>query len=228
MIALDSIVKLDTSVIYIAGGVNPSQGMQGLSLGVDSGLVEILGAPEVRNSPDGLILSSMLSQCIVTTNPNRLVFRDASGDKPSRPDFPGRVAQATGYISVTSKTPYTGFGINFGIEADSVDGELPSKAIFRRIMKEDTLRGTKYDVMGSAIGLWYSAHGRVYDLRIEPRIEYGGNQYEGRKYFARLNVQMALESEIPSAEWIAQTLNDEYDDFIRVLTEILQPTERTS
>lgn len=227
MIATDSIMKLDTSVIYVAGGVNPSQGVQGLSLGVDFGLVQILDAPEARNSAEGLVLSSMPSQCIVTISADRLVFRDASGDRPARADFPGRVVQAAEYIGVMSKTPYTGLGLNFGIEAEPDDEKLPSKVLFRRIMKENTLKDTKYNVIGSAVGLWYAAHGRMYDLRIEPRIEPGVNQYDGRKYFARLSVHIALESGTPSAEWISQTLNDEYSDFITVLTEVLRPKERS-
>ena len=221
MIATDSIRKLNTSIIYLAAGVNPGPGVQGLFGGVNIGLEHILGDPEPRNLAEGVILSSLLNQCTVTISSDRLAFRDASGESPARRDFADRVTQAAEYIGLTSNTPYTGLGMNFGVEAEPEDEDLPSAAILRRLVKEDPLKDTKYDVFGSSIGLWYAAGGRLYDLRIEPR----GYRHDERRYFAHLNVHIPLTSEVPPAQWLHQEMNEEYSDFLRVLTEVLDSSK---
>ncbi len=225
MISIDSVKKLNTSIIYLARARDePSDPFgQGLLLGADPiGLNPIIDAPEPRQSADGLVLSSMRSQLIVTIGPNRIQFGDASGEEPAREDFPDRVTQAAEYIRSLSGQVYTAVGLNFDVEWEPDHEDLPSKAMLDRFVKEGTLKDTGYDAIGASARLWYVARDRIYDLRIEPM----GNQYDGRNYFAHLNVHIGLEGETPSAEWLSRALKEEYGDFMRVLTEVLEPKER--
>ena len=193
---------------------------QGLLLGADPiGLNQIIDAPEPRQSNDSLVLSSMRSQLIVTIGPNRIQFDDASGQQPTREDFANRVSQAAEYIRSLSDQVYTAVGLNFDIEWEPDHEDLPSKVMLDRFVKESTLHESGYDAIGASTRLWYVARDRIYDLRIEPR----GNQYDGRNYFAHLNVHIRLEGETPPAEWHSQALKEEYRDFLRVLREALQP-----
>ena len=196
-------------------------------MGTDpTGLNQIIDALEPLPSHDGLTLtlSSMRNQLTVTISPDRLVFDDRSGEEPTRTDFPDRVVKAAEYIGIQSNQVFAAVGLNFDIESESHDDddELPSKAMLDRIVKEDVLKETGYDVIGASARLWYVARDRVHDLRIEPE----GSQYDGREYHAHLNVHMVLDGEMPSAEWLSQALNEEYIDFMRVLTKVLETRER--
>ena len=166
-------------------------------------------------------MSSMRNQLTVTISSNRLVFDDGSGEEPAREDFPSRVAQAAEYIGRQSNQTYGAVGLNFGIESEPHDKELPSHVMLDRLVKEDMLRDTEYDIVGASARLWYVARDRIHDLRIEPR----GNQYDGRIYFAGLSVRVVLQGNMPSAEWLSQALNEEYSDFKRILTKVLGPRE---
>ena len=218
MIATDSIRKLNTSVVYLSrDSESDPAGIGGLLLGAEPmGLSQIVDAPEIRQMPDGLMLSSMRNQLTININPNRLVLGDASGDEPARKDFPGRVARIAEYVGQQSNQTYIAVGLNFDIELVSDDDELPSKAMLDWHVKEEVLKGTGCDVVGASARLWYVARDRMHDLRIEPR----GNQYDGRDYFVHLNVHIVLEGDLPSAEWISQALDEEYSHLIRVLTDI--------
>ena len=218
MLEADSITKLTTSVVFVAGAGGALEG-PGLLLGTEMvGLSQIIEAPEPRQSLDGIVLSSMRNQLTVTISPNRLVFVDASGGAPARTDFPARVAEAAEYIGRQSDQSYSAVGLNFEIELEAEDEELPSRVMLFRLVKEDALAGTGYEAIGASARLWYVARDRIHDLRIEPR----GNQFDGREYFAQLSVNMALEVEGDSGEWLSQALNEEYSDFRRVLTEVLE------
>ncbi len=148
-------------------------------------------------------------------------FDDGSAEMPVRTDFPSRVVRIAEYIGNQSKRGYAAVGLNFHIEAEPEDEELPSKMLLRCLVQEEVLGDTGYDIMGASARFWYAARDRRYDLRIEPR----ENLYEGRNYLANLNVHIKLGDEIPPAEWLAQALDQEYHDFIRVLTKILKPRE---
>ena len=186
------------------------------------GLSQIIGAPEVQQSPEGLVLASMRNQLIVTINASNLVFADASGEKPTRGDFPNRVAEVAAYVGSQSSQFYAAVGLSFGIESNPADNVLPSRAILSRLVKEEALKEKGYGVIGASTRFWYIAHDRRYDLRIEPR----GSLHDSSNYFAQMDVHIALKGEMPSAEWLSQALNDEYDDFKGVLTEVLDPRTR--
>ena len=187
-----------------------------------TGLSQFIDAPEVRQLSDGFALLSMHNQITVTIRPNRLDFDDGSAEVPVRTDFPDRAARIAEYIGTQSNRNYAAVGLNFDIEAEPKDEELPSKVLLSCLVKEDALRDTGYDIMGASARFWYVARDRRYDLRLEPR----DNLYEGRNYLAHLNVHVELGGEMPSAEWLSQALEQEYQDFTRVLTEILKPRER--
>ena len=162
----------------------------------------------------------MRNQFTITIRPNRLDLDDGSDEVPVRTDFPGRAARIAEYIGKQSNQSYAAVGLNFDIEMESED-ELPSKVLLSRLVKEDALGDTGYDIIGASARFWYVVRDRRCDLRIEPR----ENRYEGRNYFARLNVHIEIGNEVPSAEWLSKELDQEYHDFIRVLTEILKPRE---
>ena len=186
-----------------------------------TGLSQFIDAPEVRQLSDGFALLSMHNQITVTIRPNRLDFDDGSAEVPVRTDFSSRVVQIAEYIGRQSNRSYAAVGLNFDIEAEPKDEELPSKVILNRLMKEDALGDTGYDIMGASARFWYAARNRRYDLRFEPR----ESRYEGQNYLAHLNVHIELGSEKPSTEWLSQTLDQEYRGFIKVLTEILKSRE---
>ena len=220
MILTDSITKLNTTVIYLSRNQAPGLEGSGLLLGADLiGLGQIIDAPEAQPSPEGLAILSMRNQLTVTISPNRLVFGDASGEKPTREDFPLRVARASDYIGSLSNQMYATVGLNFDIEFKAVEEELPSHAMLHRLIKGDVLVDTGYDVVGASTRLWYVANDRRHDLRIEPR----GNQYDGTDYYAHLNAHIELGNEMPSEEWLSQALIEEYSDFMRVLQKFLEP-----
>ena len=193
----------------------------GLLLGaIDlTGLSQFIDAPEIRQSADGFILSSMRNQLTVTIRQNRLDFDDGSAEVPVRMDFPDRAARIAEYIGKQSNLSYAAVGLNFHIEVGSKDEELPSKVLLSHLVKEDAFGDTGYDIMGASAKFWYAARDRRCDLRIEPQ----ENQYAGRNYLAYLNVHMEVGGERPSADWLLQALDQEYRDFIRVLTKILKP-----
>lgn len=186
-----------------------------------TGLSQFIDAPEVRQLSDGFALSSMQNQITVTIRPNRLDFDDGSAEVPVRPDSPDRAARIAEYIGKQSNLNYAAVGLNFHIEAEPENEELPSKVLLSRLVKEDALRDTGYDVMGASAKFWYAAHNKRYDLRLDPQ----ESRYEGRNYLAHLNVHIGLGDEVPSTAWLSQTLDQEYRDFVKVLTEILKSRE---
>ena len=227
LIEPNSVKKLKTVVVYVAGAPTGPTFVgheMGLLLGaIDlTGLSQFIDAPEVRQAADGFILSSMRNQLTVTVRQNRLDFDDGSAEVPVRTDFSDRASRIAEYIGKQSNLSYAAVGLNFDIEVEPEDEELPSKVLLNRLVREDALGDTGYDIMGASARFWYAARNRRCDLRIEPR----ENRYEGRNYLAHLNVHIELGGEMPSAEWLSQALDQEYRDFIRVLTEILKPRGR--
>lgn len=220
MIVLDSITKLTTAIVYAAR--DPILDAGGLLLGANlAALSRIIESPEPLPTPTGGVLMSMRNQLTVSIESNRLQFVDGSGEMPARVDFPVRVHRAAEYIRRQSDQTYSAVGLNFDIEAAADADELSSKAILDRLARRDAFEGTRYDVTGAATRFWYGIPDRRYDLRVEPR----GNQYESETYLAYLNVHIELGREIPSQEWLSQTLHEEYADFIQTLTRILKSRE---
>lgn len=220
MIVPDSITKLATAIVFVAR--DPILDAGGLLLGANLvALGRIIESPEPLPATTGSILMSMRNQLTVSIESNRLQFVDGSGDKPVRVDFPDRVHRAAEYIGRQSDQIYSAVGLNFDIEAAAVSGELPSKAILDCLARRDAFEGTRYDVAGAATRFWYGRRGRRYDLRVEPR----ENQHENETYFAHLNVHVELGREMPSQEWLSQTLYEEYVDFMQTLTRILKSRE---
>lgn len=195
----------------------------GLLLGADLvGLGQIIDVPAAQPSPEGLTILSIRNQLAVTISSNRLEFSDASGEEPSRKDFARRAVQASEYIGSLSNQAYSAVGLNFDIEFNAFDEELPSNTMLNRLIRGDVLSNTTYDLVGASARLWYVARDRRYDLRIEPR----GNQYDGTDYFAHLNVHIVLGDEPFAEERLSQALNEEYTDFKRVLQKVLERNEK--
>ena len=219
MISPDSITKLRTSVVYVTS-ISGLGADIGLLLGADPiGLQQFIDAPQPGPSASGgIVITSMRNQLIVNINQNVLEFDDGSDEIPSRPDFAERVAGAADYIARQSNQSYTAIGLNFQIEAASADGELPSEAVLRHLVRIDRLTGSGLDAIGASARFWYTSDIKRYDLRIEPR----GNQYESRNYFAALNVHMSLEGKTPSHDWLSDALVAEYKEFVNTLIQILE------
>ena len=182
------------------------------------GMRQFIDAPELQDSDEGLMLSSMRNQLVVAIYPDRAIFRDASGEVPTRDDFPARIASLAEYIAGISDLDYESVEIDFVIEASSNGEELPSAAILDRFVRSDVLRDTDKEAIGATVRLWYVASDRRYEIRIEPR----GNEYDGNDYFAHIEVHIFLGGETPSEEWLTRTLRDEYSHFITTLSEILE------
>ena len=218
MITTDSITKLNTSVVYVARGPSDPTFM----LGVDPSILnDIVDAPDILPSANGAVLSSMRSQLTVAIdfNNNRLEFSDRSTQIPNRADFPARVAMATQYISKQINQSYAVIGFNYEIEWHSEGIERSSSTILEKVVKHDVLKQPLHNVLGASARLWYVLHDKNCDLRIEPR----GNQFDAPTFYANLNVYTNLDSEVPSEEWLSQALKQEYQDFLRVLSDILSP-----
>lgn len=218
MIAIDSIIKLNTSVVFVSSSAELGLGSPGLLLGANpSGLNEIIEDPVPQQSADGIVLSSMRNQIVVTIGSNRLQFDDRSGEQPAREDFPARVARAAEFIGGSSNQTYSAVGFIFEIEAKPAIDALPSQAMLRYFVKPEVLANTEYEAIGASARLWYSAQGRTYEFRLEPR----GNQYNSQDYFAHLNVGITLLGPVPSPTWLSQGLYQEYEDFKRLLSSLL-------
>ena len=216
MVAADLITKLNTSVVYVTTGLDDP----GLLIGANpSVLNDIIDTPEPLPSPTGITLSSMRSQLTVDISPNRLAFADRSGENPTRVDFPARVASVAEYVGRQSDQIYSAVGLNFEIEWKPDDERLPAKVMLGRIVNDDALLSTGYDIVGASVSLWYIARGMRHHLRVEPK----GNQYDALNFYANLNIHVNLENQIPSAEWLSRALDEEYKDFTKVLTEVLTP-----
>ena len=224
MIAIDSIIKLNTSVVFVTRNAEVGLGVPGLLLGANpSGLNEIIGDPDVQQSADGLVLSSMGSQFVATISANRLQLDDRSDERPARQDFPGRVTRAAEFIGRSSNQAYSAVGIIFEIEANPATNALPSQAMLDLFVKPGMLAGTKYNLIGATARLWYSADDRTYEFRLEPR----GNQFGGRDYFAHLNIGVMLPGTVPSPAWLSRVLYEEYEEFKSFLSEIPKISERS-
>ena len=223
MISADSITNLNTSIVFQASGGGFDQGEPGLLLGAGlEGLHQFIDAPAVQQSPDGPVLLSMRNQLTLTITPSILAFGDASGDAPARADFPGRVSRVADYIGNQSHVAYSRVGVVFDIESKPADEALPSQAVLSRFVREEVLEGTGYAAIGASARLWYLARDRLHGLRVEPK----GDQPDSGDYYAHLDVQVNLKDELPSTEWLSQTLDEEYRDFLRVLDEVLRPRGR--
>lgn len=221
MISADSITNLNTSIVFQASGGGFDQGEPGLLLGAGlEGLHQLIDAPAVQQSPDGPVLLSMRNQLTLTITPSILAFGDASGDAPARADFPGRVSRVADYIGNQSHVAYSRVGLVFDIESKPADQELPSQAMLRRFVREEALRKTGYAAIGASVRLWYVVRDRIHSLRVEPK----GDRHDSGDYFAHVDVQVELNDELPSEEWLSQALYEEYIDFLRVLDEVLKPT----
>ncbi len=221
MIALDSINKLKTSVVYVtdSSGREPDLG---LLIGADPDVMRrFIDAPEASPSAaGGVVLTSMRNQFKVTIDANRLDFDDGSEQLPARSDFPERVATTAEHIVRQSDKICSAIGLNFHIEAASDDGELPSNAVLARLTRVDRLNSVGYKAIGVSARFWYEAgdsEKKRYDLRLEPR----GSQYAGANYFASLNVHFALSGGVPSVDWLSDGLNAEYREFLRILMQLL-------
>ena len=224
MIAADSITNLNTSIVFQASGGESDSGELGLLLGAGlEGLGQFIDAPVVQPSSDGPpVLLSMRNQFALTITPNVLAFRDASGEAPAREDFPRRVVQVARHIGNQSNLTYSAVGFVFDIESKAADEVLPSQAMLSRFVREEVLEGTGYPAIGASARLWYVARDRFHGLRVEPK----GDQPDSGDYYAHLDVQVNLKDELPSTEWLSQTLDEEYRDFLRVLDEVLRPRGR--
>ena len=87
-----------------------------------------------------------------------------------------------------------------------------------KLLKDDVLKGTGYDTIGASATLWYTAPNRTYELLLGPI----GNRYDGSEYFAQLNVRIAMIDNVSAtADWLSQTLSEEYNELERVLEETL-------
>ena len=221
MISADSITNLNTSIVFQASGGGFDQGEPGLLLGAGlEGLNQFIDSPAVQQSPDGPVLLSMRNQFTLTITPSILAFGDASGDVPARADFPGRVARVAGYIGNQSHVAYSRAGFVFDIESKPADHELPSQAMLKRFVREEPLGTTGYGALGASVRLWYVVRDRIHSLRVEPK----GDRHDSGDYFAHVDVQVELNDELPSEEWLSRALHEEYVDFLRVLDEVLKPT----
>ena len=219
----NDLTKLGTSVVFAAHAARPpvAPGLPGLLVGIADGigLAQFIDAPEVQQSPDGVVFSSMRNQLKLTVSPEKMIFEDGSDESPAREDFPHRVAGAAKHVSETSGLPLAAVGLTFEVEAKPADGSLPSNAILHGLIEKGTV--SRYGAVGAAVRLWYIAGGRTHSLRLEPR----GNQLDGFPYFGQIHVQVEL-AEAPSGSWLSQNMLEAFDDFKRTLTDILKPEER--
>ena len=223
MIEIDSITKLNTSIAFSAGNAEFGLGVPGLLAGANpSGLDKIIEDPDAQQTPDGLVLSSMRNQLVVTISTNRLHFEDRSEYLPSRQDFAARVTGAADFIGRSSGQAYSAVGITFEIEAKPDTNVMPSQNMRDIFIKPDLLAGTKYNLIGASARLWYSADDRTYEFRLEPR----GNQLSAGNYFAHWYVGVLLPGTAPSQAWMSRILDEEYEAFKTLLSEIPRRTRR--
>lgn len=213
--------KLGTSVVYAADMTRAPGPGPGLLVGIADGIAlgQFIDAPEVQQSAEGVVFSSMRNQLKLTVSPEKLTFEDGSEGTPVRNDFPHRVAGAAKHISETSGLPFAAIGLTFEVEARSAGDSLPSNAILQGLIKKGIV--SRYGAIGAAVRLWYIAGGLMHSLRLEPR----GNQLEGSPYFGHVHVHVEL-VETPSGSWLSGALEEAYGDFTRVLTNILESEER--
>ena len=210
MIALETITKLTTTVVFIAqpAGILP----RFMDINPQS-LVSLVEMPDIQTNSDGIVLSSMRNQMVAMMNPPRLEFQDLSQEEPVRPDFAGRVARIMEQLGESNDFAITAAGITFETGADSDNTELPSQEM-RNFVNDDLFAGTRYQTIGASLRFWYSHGTREYDLRLEP----DGNQREGQGYFFRLHVHLASFPEgVVREEWLSENLRKEYNDFKTVL-----------
>ena len=224
MISSESINSLNTSIVLQASSGDSPFGEPGLLLGAGmDGLGQFIDNLEVQPSPEGPpILVSMQNQLTLFIAPSIMVFRDASGEKPCREDFPRRVAQVAKHVSNMSRLTYDKLGMRFEIEFDPTDEELPSRATLRRLVRKESLDEIGYDVVGASVRLWYIARGCLHILHIDPR----ENEHDSKEYSALSAVQFEFRTTAPSAEWLLHTLDEEYIDSLKVLSHVLGLSER--
>ena len=219
MIALDTITNLTTAVVCVGrtSGTRPGE------LNIDP-LTQIIEMPDIQQNPDGIVLSSMRNQLVATISPTRLQFQDRSQEQPARPDFPNRIVRVVDVFRKSVDLTLTAVGIVFEVHAGSDNATLPSQEL-QSFVKDDVFVGTRYDLMGASMRVWYTHGGRQYDLRVEPI----GNQYEGREYFVRLHTHIPLSPPSNmSEEWLSEALRKEHNDLRSVLTRINRQAGRTT
>ena len=170
---------------------------------------------------DPPILVSMRNQLTLLITPMILVFRDASGEAPCREDFPWRVAQVAEYIAIESGLGYEKVGFRFDIECKQDVGEAPSKAMLSRLISGKPLKRLGYGVVGASARLWYEARNSLHNLHIEPKED----EVDSQEYTAHLAAEFEISSISPLSEWIQLTLHEEYQDFLKVLDEVLGSKE---
>lgn len=224
MIAADSVKNLKTGIVLQASGGESPFYEPGLLMGAgQEELGQFIDDPEVQQTPDGkIVIVSMRNQCVLAVMPTVLACYDASGKAPARRDFAGRVAQIAEHISNLSRLTYDKVGISFDIESKTADEELPSRAMLRRLVRREALKEMGYDVVGAAVKMWYVADGNLHSLQVEPK----DNEHDSQHYHAHLSVEFDIQVSLLTREWLLQTLNKEYLDFLSVLDEVLESSER--
>ena len=223
MKSTDSVKNLHTSVVFQASVGESTLGVPGLLLGADlGGLSQFIDDPEVLTVPGGTtVFVSMRNQLTLVVAQSLLVFRDSSGDTPSREDFPRRVAKVAEHFADVCQIGYDKVGIKFEIEFKRDDGELPSRVLVQRVVKKKVLGEIGYDLIGASGSMWYEARGFLHHLNVGPK----GSEVESHEYSADLGVEFELGRMPPSSEWLSRSLKEEYIDFLRVLGQMLNPKE---
>ena len=222
MVKPNSIKKKKTVVVFVTG--DPTGNEIGLLGGADPArLSQLIDPSEVRNLSDGLLLASMRNQFTLTIKPDKLEFEDGSDEMPVRTDFPPRAVSIGKFIAQVSRQSYVAVGLHYHIEMESEGTELPSAVLLSRIVKEDVLGDTSYNLVGASGRFWYILRDTLCELRVEPL----GNQINNRGYFAYLHVHIQTgNNDTITPEWIAAALNQGYQDLLRILAELLKPRDQ--
>ena len=211
MVTLESLSKLHTSVVYLA-----RDPINMLSVDIEE-LGQILGQLEVRSEGGSAVISSMAAQIQVKVTPRQIQVHDRSDQQPCKEDFPERAVGVAGYFAKINDSIYRDVGVNFDLSFTRDLDELPSQFILKRAIRDDVFDSIGHVPKGASVRFWYDARGMAHHLYVEPR----GNSFEGADFYAHINVNYRAEGDSPTVEWLRETIQTEYQDFINVLRSVL-------
>lgn len=218
MISSDSVTKAQSTVVFVVELPTAASFLE-LTLQRDA-VAEIIVDPEIAAQQNNVTIASMASQIQMVIEGGRIVFRDRSDSKPTRPDFAERVVRLTRLVAETNMITFSRLGLNFDVQfrPPGASQGSASRFILERFVRQDSLTEMGYPLTGASVRLWYEARDARHYLYIEPK----GNDYDADAYHSHVNVTYTLvEPDIPEVEWLTQAIQEEYDDFLQVLSTTL-------
>ena len=215
IMTIESVEKVETSITILPYGDFE------INLSVKD-MADIVKRPELDIVPPPISLAritSLSDQVEMHIGQGRIIITDHSNSQPGTERFTDIICGLTSLLENTSGAKYRAFGWNYSITFKLPLDELPSRIIAERfINREEIRRKVNLDVAGGAIRFFYKKGSALCYLNLEPR----GNRLDADLYYARVNVHFDIADKFPTKDDLDKSFRDEYTDFLKTVSAMLE------